>query len=237
MKKLPEDINKRLRTPMYLQGITLNDTRNVAARTRKRGKEYDIWYFDEDQIYRKTTYSDYIKGNLKLKGLLIRSWKDCDIFFCEISHTDTIFTPNRCERNLILDRSIISRMKEGEHAERLLELADTVYLKEPNKVDYTEFDRKFQKIEKPIFLGTQKSFDYIKIYINCSLDITKQDVISHKKALDKWALDHLQTHRSFQKYDIPITALALSNLILTRDKRLEYTFEIKKELRQLLEQE
>lgn len=233
--QLPKDIATKFKTPMYINGITITDEKNIAVRLTKEKGDYMVWYFDEEQIYRKISLSTMIKKNLKIDCIRYGRYKNGELY-AHIFQTKEIFKPRKEWRNSLLDTMLFSRLSEGDHATKLIELASITYLKSrPGDENYTEFERKFQKIEKPLFIGPDNVFDYIKIYVDCSTDITKEDVAKNKKELDRLVLTYLENYRTFRKFNVPITALALSKLVLTKDKRLEYTFEIKKELRELLQ--
>lgn len=231
MITLPDDISTLYKTSMYNHGIRLTDESNIAIRITHSHDKYTIYYFDENQIYRKIKLEELRERKESLKNLYNmyhdKCWLLDDVY---------IFIPNKVTRNLVLDRMLYKQLNLGDHASRLVELAETTYLSR-KKNHYSDFERMFQKIERPIILLEDKFFKYAKVSIGCATTIKKEDVIKNKKELDKWVLGHLENYSGFQKHHIPITALALTNLIITKDKRLEYTFEIKKELRQLFVQE
>jgi len=228
MKQIPDDIATIYKTPMYFHGIHLTDYTNIAIYLKKNDNDYFIWYLDQNQICRKTTIRTLNRQRIKLKNLH-QTW-----YACWLTDEYPPYYPINMDRNLVLDRNILRHLKEGEHISRLTELAGTIYLKRSEFQGYSDFERLFQKIQKPVIMTEDNCFQYAKIYVNCSISVTIEDIKKHKKELDKWALNTLENHSSFKKLQLPITALALGNLVLTRDKRLEYTFEIKKELRELL---
>ena len=235
MKTLPKDISKKFHVPIYTEGITLLNTKNIVTRVKKNGLAYIIWYLDENEICQRTTLQKLVEENTSLCGLHILKFKDT--VFCYSNSANLLFTPNGVlQRNGHLDKMILKELKVGEHASRLVEIAETIYIRDKQIADYTDFEKKFHRVEKPIYVGeNKKAFDFIKVCITCASYVTKEDVIQYKKELDKWVLVSLECHKQFTCYGIPITALNVTNLVLTRDKRLEYTFEIKKELREIFE--
>lgn len=228
--KLPENASKRYKVPMYVDGITISSNVNVAVRLFKRkGKEY-VGYFDENHIYTIDSIENIEKKNLELKNLLYYYNYFGKTYF--IGYYFGFIFPNNCERNTVLDKAIYKELNEGDPASKLHEIAERVYLKEG--CSYDEFDRKFHSIERPIIIGDKKHFDYIKISVKCASTVTKEDIVQNKARLDEWVIGKLQKNSSFLKYNVPISILELSNIVLTRDKRLEYTFAVKKELRELM---
>jgi len=231
MITLPEDINTRYEVPMYVHGITLTYTPNIAVRYFVKSGVRMVGYFDENLIYRIEPLMEIEKKDIILESLIASSVHDNVYFLIDSG----VFIPNKCEKNSILNKKIYKCLKPGDHVERLHELAEKTYLK--NTPDYGEFGSKFHSVEAPVFIGGKKYFDYIKISVNCASTVTKEDIVKNKKELDNWVLQKLQNHRSFLKYKTPITLLEVSNIVLTRDKRVEYTFSLKKELVELLNEQ
>jgi hypothetical protein len=106
----------------------------------------------------------------------------------------------------------------------------------------TSIDRFITKIESPIFVREPENqdkdtFDFIKMYANIISDWPdkRKYIIANKKYIFQMVLDKLSTNKSFLRFGVPIGCLACTSLMEREDATLEFIFEIKKELREVLE--
>lgn len=144
-----------------------------------------------------------------------------------------IFVPINRTRNKMVDTMIFRKLQEGDNVRKLHEIVKTYCYGGPLEGNFTEFDRLFQRFEKPYIDEIYGEFSYAKIIVNCASTVTVEDVKKYKSKLHQKVLKELEESKEFKKYEIPITILQISNLVLTRDKRLEYTIDVKNELRNL----
>ena len=93
-----------------------------------------------------------------------------------------------------------------------------------------------EKINFEVYSSDQnkKHFDYIYAEVSCQSDTTIDMAKEQLPPIKKWVIDKLKNHKGFIKYHIPINYLSIYNITLTKDKRLIFCFEIKKEIRDLL---
>ena len=64
-----------------------------------------------------------------------------------------------------------------------------------------------------------------------------QYILTHKDILVSKVLSKLENSAVFKSFEIPIECMELSNVIYRHDNVLEYTFDLKRELREVLKEE
>lgn len=231
------DFDDSLKVREYWDGIILNKTTWQIIHLYVRNNTVYVKYLDGNEICRvsKLTAVKELEPELeKLKDdARYRSFcKSTNIYGASYFPLSAIFIPVNREKNKRMDTMVLDKLQSGEHVSRLHEIVKKCHFGILGP-DYNEFDRLFQKIEKPYVEGIDGDFSYAKVIVNCASTITIEDVRTHKTKLDQRVIRTLEKTGEFKKYNLPVTALQVSNLILTRDKRLEYTFDIKKEIRGL----
>ena len=99
-------------------------------------------------------------------------------------------------------------------------------------------DRFVTKIEKPMFIRVpentnKKTFDIIKVIVGTCVEWPNRNKFIKENAKDiyKMVLKKLEDDKSYQKFNVPIGCLALTELKERYDHTLDFTFELKKELR------
>lgn len=89
--------------------------------------------------------------------------------------------------------------------------------------------------------GNDNYFDYIRatlyITVGDGFDAQSKYIQANKDNLAKFVLNKIKESKKFQKLNVPITILELSDVIFTRQFLLIYTFGIKKELLALQEEQ
>lgn len=84
------------------------------------------------------------------------------------------------------------------------------------------------RIERFSGNNNKNTFDMIKIHARITRKYANVDFIKkHKKEIDEHVLSYLKSCKKFQKFNVSINYLKLTNLVLTKDDILEYTFELK----------
>lgn len=130
-------------------------------------------------------------------------------------------------------RSAISHLEEGQTVEELEFLYTNTHFVQHTSLD--EINRFMQRIESPLFLRNpenfnKKTFDMIKVrvciakywsdnridYIRQNWDIICENVI-----------DKISNSKKFQKYNVPINFLQLTECIFCSDSTLQFVFELK----------
>lgn len=102
-------------------------------------------------------------------------------------------------------------------------------------------ERFIGKIEKPIFLNyqdnSQKHFDEIQIWVHTTTwENKKQFMNEHQRQIMQVILDKLSKDKRFLKYGVPIGCLALTSIYEQYDSTYVFSFELKKELKEILNQ-
>lgn len=78
-----------------------------------------------------------------------------------------------------------------------------------------------------------KTFDYIRVQVNLShtayatWEELKQGVRQHRKEIDELVVKKIQNDRGFRKFGVPLSAVNLSERILSSHYFLEYIFDLK----------
>jgi len=223
---------------------------NIAVKLKRLNVPYakrSIWeagYFDKDFNFRHVYFSDLkeiTNSLLYIDGIEEVSNADGTTDFV-LNKSNHVFHPINDEQNEDLDAYICEQLKEGDFIEKLYDIVkeSSIVLqcnrkyKHTEPAGYSEFDRLFQSISKPVITGNKKAFDYIKITINCSTTINADKIKEYRQQLDEKVIQSLEKDNTFNKYGIPVSMLEISDLVLTTDKRLVYTFDLKKALRTIL---
>lgn len=238
----PADLSKRYKVAYYPNGIELQLTTHAAVRIWKvKGRCNEsttmIGYIDYKGYYRECTLREFDKNNVVVQNLLRHHDGDASVLI-HSKDGRRIFVPvgiNERDENETLYNKVLYKLQPGDHVSKLHEYASITYLSSSKETKYTELERLFQRVDRPIFVGNRKYFDYIKIGVDCATSVTKQDVIDNKNYLVDLILEKLQNNIKFRNYGVPVTFLSIATIVLTRDKRVEFTLELKPELRKALE--
>ena len=76
----------------------------------------------------------------------------------------------------------------------------------------------------------KNTFDFIKITFHCLDDTEPKDIIPYKNKFFRQLFEKLAVHKSFKKFHVPVNILKISNVVLTYQKLLVVTLELKDEL-------
>lgn len=102
-------------------------------------------------------------------------------------------------------------------------------------------DRFVTKIDNPTFIRvpentSKQTFDIIKIFVNTCTEweSNREEYLrSHLNDIYNMVLDKLANSRSYQKYEVPVGCLALTSIADMGDCSYQFTFELKRKLRDM----
>lgn len=76
---------------------------------------------------------------------------------------------------------------------------------------------------------TSKMFDFIVVTMSCTSRVDIPYVKKNRKLIDRYVVQTIKGHRTFQKSELSLNYFKLGSLRLTKDGVLEYVFECKLE--------
>lgn len=189
-----------------------------------RRKGDDIYYFNNDGIYEKIP----ISVAFEKKMFDTRQREDGSYYTLGPDFYHAIDDPS----NYNLMTKCITKINVGDSIAKLEEIMKTTELTHHEKPQ--GLDRFITKIEKPIFeceTGNfdTNTFDFIRVRA-CILKHFPERLNYIQKninGISNKVIEKLKNSSSFRKYGIPISYLKISNIVITNDDTIEYTFELK----------
>lgn len=137
--------------------------------------------------------------------------------------------------NFRIQQMIFHRMRDGDTLNRIYDIVKALKINE-NREPRRDGVYKYLSRENVSIKFTpenDKYFDYIFVEMNCLSSVTVNDIKQSKNLFDSFVLDKIKSSDRFNKYGISINFLKLGNVVLTADKRLQYTFELKEKLNEI----
>ena len=196
------------------------------------------YFFDDNGIYQKRINDEH--------GLYrpeCNEWLDLHEVWHIPSHNllEPPYNGARYLCQLVLCSYMRPGMTIGDFERLLNKHKYDVYYKNGTPREFFEgIERDVTKVEKPIYRSsngnTNKSFDYILVDMNIRTGIEnkREFIIQNKKALIQKAIDRIEKDRSFLKYNVPIGVLKLSKIYRIEENTIEFIFELKDELREVM---
>ena len=186
-----------------------------------------VYYFDTNGIYQSVPVCTALEMNISNICFVI--YKDRQ-YFDPYNFFKYAFPLSN--RNLV--RKAISTLKEGDTVETLDYYLSALKMNKRPKPE--GINRFVISIDKPIFVQIPENpnpntFDYIRIIVNI---VTEWDqdrktyIKNHVKDINKMILQKLEKNKQFQRFNVPVNFLTVSNITFSaKSNILEYIFEIK----------
>lgn len=185
----------------------------------------NVYFFDNEGIYRKVSIDDAKKMNLKCfyvreDGSVYLILSDFVYYMTKVSN-----------QNLI--KMALCQLNPGDNIEKFEYYLQTVQMNIREKPK--GLDRFITKIKSPIFIRKPENpkvntFDYIYIDLNIVSEWEeerKKYIKKHLKEIYEKVINELEKDKDFQKYGVPISFLKISRITLTKSNVLEFVLEIK----------